>query len=180
MAFMVKTRAVGNAGPTSPGSAVLSQMIHIARASKALPQTLTEQLCRIWNGRCLIWALVGEVTTAIQNSDPVLKLSSSKLNAAGTAKVGTAYDIASTLNITSFEVGTMVTLKGDGTALMSPLVAGAGYVAATMWIAPGPGQIYITTGASKSGAMKWDIWYEPLDPGAYISAVDPVAPAILV
>jgi hypothetical protein len=178
MAFLVKTAQQRSGGPSNSGSAVIDQFIQVSRAAKALPQTATEQLFRIHGGRVLVKLLVGEVTTAIQSTDPVAKVSISKLSAAG-ALVGTAYDIASTLDMSSDEVGTMYGVEGDGTAITSGgQVAGSLEAFGTGFIAAGPGQIYLTTGASKTGAIKWDLWYQPLDPGAYVVAVDTATAAI--
>ena len=159
------------------GQEFVPAVVHVSREAKNLPQSTTQQLFKVAGGRVLVHRLIGEVTTVIQNSDPVAKVSASKLNAALDTLVGTAYDIASTLDMSSDEVGTIYTIEGDGTAIVSPQVAGAGYEAATKWIAP-QGQIYLTTGASKTGAIKWDIWYTPLDEGAYVVAVNTATAAV--
>lgn len=177
MAFLIKAGQSRTAGPSVTGDAVLNQWIHVARAAKALPQTTTEQLFRVKGGRVLVHLLIGEVTTVIEGTDPVAKITAGRLNAAGDTLIGTVYDIASTLNMSSDEVGTIYTVEGDGTAIISPQLAGAGYGAPQPWIMPN-GEIYLTTGASKTGAIKWDIWYQPLDAGAYVVAVDVATAAV--
>lgn len=160
------------------GKEVVRSVIHVARGALSLPQTTTQLLFKVSGGRILVHLLLLEVTTVIQSSDPVLKVSASKLNAALDTLVGTAYDIASTLDISSDEVGTMYTVEGDGTALVSPQVAGAGYGAqGVKWICP-QGQIYLTTGASKTGALKADIWYEALDEGVSVISFDTATVAV--
>ena len=125
----------------------------------------------------LVKLLLGEVTTVIQSTDPVLKVSYAALTNAG-ALVGTAYDIASTLDLSSDEVGTLYSVEGDGTAIISGnQVAGTVEAFGTGWVAA-QGQIYITTGASKTGNVKWDLWYQPLDPGAYVTAITTATAAI--
>ena len=178
MAFLIKSRRIQNAGPYTRGSAVIDQLIQVSRAAKNLPQTTTEQLFRVYGGLIWVRALIGEVTTIIQSSDPVIKITAGRLDDAG-ALVGTVYDIASTLNISSDEVGSIYTVEGDGTAIISPQLAGAGYMgaAANGWIMP-QGEIYLTTGASKTGALKWDLFYQPLYAGAYAVAVDTATAAI--
>lgn len=176
MAFLIKnSNTVRTAGVAGTGQALVGQAIHVNRPALALPQTLTEQLFRVIGGKIRVLGLVGTVTTVIQSSDPVLKVSSEALDAAG-ALVGTVLDVASTVDISSLEVGGMVFVEGDGTAAVKS-VAGAAFIGTNsgQWIAP-QGAIYITTGASKTGAMKWDLWYMPLDEGAYATAV-PVATA---
>lgn len=140
---------------------------HVSRAADTLPQTTTEHLFQVTGGRVLITLLFGEVTTIIQNSDPVAKLTS-------TPTTGTAFDIASTVDIKSCEVGSLITAEGDGTALIlasTTASAGAGLLNnLTAWICP-IGYIDLITGASKTGGIKWDLWYFPLDEGASVAAV---------
>ena len=137
--------------------------IHVARAADTLPQTDTEALFTIAGGRVLITALIGEVTTIIQNSDPVAKLTANPTT-------GSSIDIASTVDITSLEVGGFVVCEGDGTALVKSN-AGAAYMSGGVgfWVCPS-GTIDLTTGASKTGGIKWDLFYIPIDEGASVVA----------
>lgn len=159
---------------TSGQPAIVAQSIQVSQKSNdgsgvALPASTTGQLFRVKGGKVRVLALVGTVTTAIQNSDPVLKVSSKALDASSAA-VGTAVDIASTVDISSLEVGGMVFVEGDGTALVKSN-AGCAFIGAVTgnWIAP-QGEIYLTTGATKTGAIKWDLWYQPMDAGAFVEA----------
>lgn len=177
MAFLIKnSNKQLSSGYAPNGQAMLAQLIHVKRAALALPQSTTEILFRVYGGRVLVHALIGEVTTVIQSTDPVAKVTAGRLDDAS-ALVGTVYDIASTLDMSSDEVGTIYTVEGDGTAIDSPQLAGAGRLGASKWIMP-QGQIYLTTGASKTGAIKWDLWYQPLDEGAYATAIDVATAAI--
>lgn len=137
---------------------------HVARATDTLPQTSTDNLFTVAGGRVLITLLVGEVTTIIQNSDPVAKITS-------TPTTGTAIDVASTVDLTSLEVGGFVLCEGDGTALIKSNAGAAPGAASSSrpWICP-IGTIDLTTGASKTGAIKWDLFYVPLDEGASVVA----------
>ena len=180
MALLIKNKA-GNrfANPQQGGGqAVLEQWIQVSRPTLALPQTATQQIFRVYGGRVLVQALVGEVTTVIEGTDPVLKVSVSSLTDAG-ALQGTAYDIASTLDISSDEVGTLYGVEGDGSAITSGnQVSGSlEFNGGRQWLMK-QGQIYITTGASKTGAIKWDLWYMPLDSGAYVVSVNAATAAI--
>ena len=169
MALLIKNTNVGrSAGNFPTGQATLDQLIHVLTSARSLPQSTTDVIFKVRGGRVWVRLLIGEVTTVIQGTDPVLKVSSQKLDAAMTATVGTTYDIASTLDLSSDEVGTIYTVEGDGTAIVSPQVAGAGYFGALDGFIAPRGQIYLTTGASKTGATKWDLWYLPLDEGAYV------------
>lgn len=142
-------------------SSLLTLGTHVVKSSASLPQTATQHLFVIAGGRVLITLLFGEVTTIIQSSDPVLKITS-------TPTTGTAVDVASTVDASSLEVGGFLTVEGDGTALIKGN-AGAGLPGTGQgkWICP-IGYIDLISGASKTGAMKWDLYYVPIDDGAYV------------
>lgn len=134
------------------------------RATDTLPQTVAdpgEAIFTITGGRVLVTRLVGEVTTAIQNSDPVLSVCSAPTT-------GTAVVLASTVNSTSAEIGGFLSVEGDGTAIVLS-VAGAVLATAvpTGFIVP-IGSIGLISGASKTGAVKWSLTYFPLDEGAAV------------
>lgn len=173
MAFLLKNQHRPSQSSIQP--VILDQWIKVRQASStggalALPASTTGQLFRVRGGKVLVRALIGTVTTtAIQGTDPVMKFSSKQLDAASAA-VGTAVDIASTVDISSLEVGGTVFVEGDGTAMVKAN-AGATFIGTNsgLWIAP-QGEIYITTGATKTGGMIFDIWYQPIDPGSYVEA----------
>lgn len=178
MAFLIKSAKNRVAGPSSPGFAWLDQRELVSRAAKTVPQTTTEQLFRVYGGRVLVKALIGEVTTIMPATDAQLSVLSKKLDNAGAA-VGTAVTIASTVTSANREVGGTFYVEGDGTALVA---ANAGNVLigsnSGQWICP-QGEIYLNAAASSTtGAIKWDLWYQPLDPGAYVVAVDVATAAI--
>lgn len=170
MAMMIKDtkRPTGSSGR----QATLDQWIQVSQTSStgtgiALPATTTGQLFRVKGGRVLVRALLGEVTTVIQTQADNMKVSSKKLDNSSVA-VGTAVDVASNLDVTGIEVGGMLFVEGDGTALVKS-TAGAALIGANsgMWIAA-QGEIYLTTSATNTGAIKWDLWYQPLDAGAFV------------
>lgn len=172
MALLIKNQQGRTPGPTATGVGVIMQQIHVQRPALVLPQSTTQQLFQVIGGRVLVHALIGEVTTVLTATDPVAKISAQKLDAAMAATVGTAVDVASTVDISSLEVGGLVFVEGDGTAEVKSN-AGAAFMGTNTgkWVAPN-GQIYLTTGANNTtGAMKWDIWYQPLDEGAYVKAI---------
>ena len=74
------------------------------------------------------------------------------------------------MDLTSLEAGGFVVCEGDGTALVKSN-AGAAYMSAGVgkWVCP-IGTIDLTTGASKTGAFKWDLFYIPIDEGASVVA----------
>lgn len=175
MAFLIKnSKSIQNIGGAQP---VIDQWQRVNRASLTIPATTTQQLFRVYGGRILVKALVGEVTTVIQTQTDNMKVSSKALDTASAA-VGTAVDVASNLDITAMEVGGMYFVEGDGTAGVKS-TAGAALIGTNSgnWIAP-QGEIYVTTSATNTGAMKWSIWYLPLDPEAYVVPVDTATAAI--
>lgn|SRR3990167_5429675 len=176
MAFLIKSNSQANAGPSNPGAAVLNQWIHVARAAQALPQTTNEVVFQVYAGRVLVHLLIAEVTTVIEGTDPVSTVVAARQDAAG-ALVGTVYVVASSLDMSSDEVGTIYTVEGDGSAIISPQLAGSGYGQPQPWVMP-RGQIYHRTTASKTGALKWDIWYQPLDEGAYVRTIQTATAAV--
>ena len=169
MAFLLKNRA-GNqfAGGRD---AVVQQWIQVSRAALALPQATNQQLFRIYGGRVWVHLLIGEVTTVIEGTDPVPSIEYAALTTAG-ALVGTEYAIASTLNIASDEVGTLYGVEGDGTAITSGNQVAGSLESAFPGFVLAQGQLVLTTTGSRTGAIKWDLWYQPLDSGAYVDAID--------
>lgn len=177
MAFAIKNRTAAVASASRNGFATIDQWIHVTTAARTIPATTTDQIFRVKGGRILVKALVGEVTTVIQTQADNLKVSTKKLDNASVA-VGTAVDIAANLDITAMEVGGFYFVEGDGTAGVKSTAGGA-LIGANSgnWIAA-QGEIYLTTSATNTGAMKWDIWYMPLDEGAYVESVGVATAAI--
>lgn len=165
MAFAIKNqnRTYGSSTPIS----ILDQFILASQPAVILPATTTGQLFRVTGGRVLVRALVGEVTTATSATATNCKVSSKKLSNASVA-VGTAVDVASNVAVASQEIGALFFVEGDGTAMVTS-TAGAAFIGTNtgLWIAP-QGEIYLTTSATNTGVVKWDIWYQPLDPGAVV------------
>lgn len=172
MALMLKNRTFNRStgSASAQGYAYLEQLIHVSVPARTIPATTTDQLFRVKGGRVKVKALVGEVTTVIQTQADNMKVSSKKLDNSSAA-VGTAVDVASNLDITAMEVGGSVFVEGDGTALVKS-TAGAVLMGTNSgeWIAPQV-EIYLTTSATNTGAMKWDLWYVPLDEGAWVEPV---------
>lgn len=175
MAFIVKNRnQAGVSSASRQGFSTVDQWIQVTQATNAgagiaLPATTTGQLFRVKGGRVVVKCLLGQVTTVIQTQANNMKVSSKALDAASTA-IGSAVDIAANVDVTGLQVGGFYFVEGDGTA--GVLANAGGSLIGTnsgYWIAP-QGEIYITTSATNTGAMKWDVWYQPLDPGSFIEA----------
>ncbi len=156
---------------------VIMQQIQATCPARALPATTTDQIFRVRGGRVLVHLLMGEVTTIIQAQATNLKLTAKKLDNASVA-VGTAVDLTANVDINGKEVGSLHVALGSGAAAVhSNAGAGLATLGRIPFIVP-QGEIYITTGATSTGALKWDIWYQPLDAGAYIEPVVAAAVAI--
>lgn len=148
----------------------LGRGLIVTKAAQALPQSATATLFTVGGGAVLVTGLIGVVTTVIQNSDPVLSLGTAP--AVGTAQTS---GIATTTVLTSAEAGTLVTVA-DSAGLPTGLVvmatvakAGTAVFPASKPFVVSAGTITWTTGASKTGAMKWYLTYLPLDDAAYVS-----------
>lgn len=147
----------------------LSRGIAVVKAAQTLPQTATATLYTVTGGAILVTGLIGVVTTVLPASDPVLSL--------GTAPtVGTAQTsgIATTTVLTSAEAGTLVTVADavglpTGLVVMATAAKGGAVVFPSKPFVVSAGTITWTTGASKTGAMKWYLTYLPLDDGAAVS-----------
>jgi len=135
----------------------------LRRASKraeTLPATTTDNIFTVNGGRVLVYAFVGQVTTANSATATNLKVTS-------VPATGTAADIAANLAIASLEAGTIYVVEGDATALIGVSAGFAPALNALPFILPA-GTIRIETSATNTGASKWDVWYIPLDEGARI------------
>jgi len=99
-----------------------------------------------------------------------MKLSHKRLDNASVA-VGTAVDIAATAALTSKEVGSTISVLCSGAAFT---INNAGANLCTLGNGPfilPQGETYMTTTASQAGQIFFDIFYQPIDPGAYVTAV---------
>lgn len=160
MAFLAK-----NVGPSARyangDSPVLEQWIRVSRATDTLPATATETLFTVAGGRILMKAMIGEVTTVIQTQ--ACNLSVNVDSDAGGADV-----LASTLDISADAVGTYYGIEGDGTAVEDTGI-GWGRICLGGGVVIAPGIITLTTSATNTGSVKWDLYYLPLDPTAYVT-----------
>lgn len=174
MAFLVKNISKGRSvASNSADQGVLAQWIQVTRPAAATNVNATPEMCfRVFGGRVLVLRLVMEVTTAIGAAATTHKWSSKALSAAGVA-IGTAVDLtAASASLTGREVGATLTALGSGGA---GIINNAGAAITTLGTIPfvlPQGEVYSTTaGADTTGAVKYDIWYQPLDAGAYIVPV---------
>lgn len=131
------------------------------RALATLPQTAQSALFTV-TGRIKLIAIIGEVTTAIQNQANNTKLVSNPT-------VGADVDLCAVTSIANAAVGTQLSITG--TLANGLVVTPSGalvFQAAPLLIMPGT--IDLSCAASNTGAVKWKILYQPIDPGARVFA----------
>lgn len=137
---------------------------HVSRASDTLPTIgVTESLFLVTKGRIEVTLLVGEVTVDIEGTDPVLSVTSR-------ATTGSAVVLNSTVDLSSLETGGFVRVNGSGGALIkSNAGACLSLTVPSSFVVP-VGNIALIAGATKTGEIRWDLWYFPLDEGAIVTA----------
>jgi len=133
----------------------------VSKATATLPQSTTEAKWTITGGKVLICDIIGEVTTIIGAGANLLKLISNPT-------VGADVDLCATLDIDSAAVGSTFHITGTLTDAMVKKVSGAGDSQASP-IEVSEGTIDISCSASKTGSVKWVLFYIPIDAGAKVS-----------
>jgi hypothetical protein len=133
----------------------------VSTSSKTVPQNAASALFTVSGGRVVVLGIVGEVTTVIGGTTPNAKL-------VANPTTGTDSDITSAVAITSDPVGNLYGVATVGGALVvlesvaplnqTPFVVKAGTIDLNV------------SAADATGAIKWDLFYVPLDPGASVTA----------
>lgn len=136
--------------------------IHVVKPAFTLPASGSGALYTITGGRIMLVQIFGEVTTIIQAQACNTKLIS-------TPTTGTAVDMCAVLDITGDEVGCLYGITGIPADALIGTNAGLTPAMQKRLILP-IGTINLNTGATNTGATKWDAWYIPLDAGAAMVA----------
>jgi hypothetical protein len=153
----------------TPGASVMTDVglgFRVARATDTFPaSTLTagEPLFTISGGRVLVTRFFGEVTTGIAATDPVLSMTTAPT-------VGSAVVIASTVDSKSAEIGAFLSVEGDGSAIVLSVAGAILATAVPSSLVVAAGTINLIAGDDQAGAVKWTLYYVPLDMGAYVEA----------
>jgi hypothetical protein len=161
MAFLLKNATNPSTRLANGDAPVVSQWIRVQRATDSLPATTTETIFEVEGGRILLRALIGEVTTVIQTQ-------ACNLSVVVDSDAGAADDLASVADVSALAVGTLISPEGDGTTLLFGGV-GWGQPCPGQGVIINPGAIRLTTSATNTGSVKWDLYYLPLDPTAYVT-----------
>lgn len=137
-----------------------------AAASTALLfTTAAVPLFRVNVGRVLELAIIGEVTTVISNDATLAKWT-------GTPTTGTAVDLcANSATLATAAVGKLLVMTGTLATAMTIANAGGALWQVTSHVIS-PGTIDITGSVQGvTGAIKFSLWYLPLDDGATVTAI---------
>lgn len=137
--------------------------VAVSRATATLPASTLGHIFTISGGRILVKYLIGEVTTIIQAQACTVKVT-------GTPTTGTAVDwSAVSASISGLEVGGKFSLPAAAATALVTGNAGGVIAKGAEWVAS-VGTIDITTSATNTGSVKWDLIYIPLDTGATVVA----------
>jgi len=131
------------------------------RASATLPATTATPYFTV-TGKVRIISIIGEVTTAVQAQANAIKLISNPT-------VGADVDLCSTVEANAAAVGSLFTVTGTLANAMIKTVSGAVPQQASPVIVTA-GSIDLNTAATNTGATKWSVVWEPVDPGAMVIA----------
>jgi hypothetical protein len=131
------------------------------RAKANLPQTAAGSIFTV-TGKLVIYDIVGEVTTVIQNQANNTKLQS-------VPTVGSTTDMCSVADIANEAVGVNLFITGTlATALQ--ISAGGAFVRQAAPQVVTAGNIKLNCAASNTGQVKWVARWKPLEPGAFLFA----------
>ena len=151
--------------PSSVRQIALGNVVH--RAAALLPQTATQNIFTV-SGGIIVTSLTGRVTVVLGATVTTLTVGVTPSGGGSAQNAG----LASATAITSLPVNTVVSLGATvGAALVVGAAAGTPQVITTpAGLYVPAGTITITTSASDTGSMKWDMTYVPFDDGATVVA----------
>lgn len=133
----------------------------VLQPAKTVPQNALSALFTVAGGRVAVTGIVGEVTTVIGGTTPSAKL-------VANPTVGADSDIVTAVAITADAVGNLYGVSTVGGALavlesVAPLQQEAFVVKA------GTIDLHVSA-ADATGAIKWTLFYVPIDTGASVAA----------
>lgn len=139
--------------------------ILVSRATNTLPATATGNIFVVSGGRILVRGLVGEVTTAVQNQACTLAIGT-----APTVGTGSTTALGTASSIINAPIGTHVSANPGGAASTDLSTQAGVLIGGSALFVANIGNITITTSATNTGSLKWDLLYVPLDIGAQVVA----------
>lgn len=138
----------------------VAKPIRLAKATGTLPQSAAVAKFTV-TGRVLIVDIIGEVTTAIGAGANNMKLIVNPT-------VGADVDLCAVLDIDGDAVGTMYHITGTLADALIATTSGA-FESQSQVVEVSAGTIDISCSASKTGSVKWTLFYIPIDSGAKVS-----------
>lgn len=136
----------------------------VSRATAALPATTTGNIFTVTGGRILVVSLVGEVTTAVQNQACTVAI-----GYAPTVGTGSTTALGTASSVIAAPIGTHIGFNpGSATAVDLSTQAGVSVPSARFLV--DAGAITITTSATNTGSVKWDLIYVPYDTNVTVAA----------
>lgn len=138
--------------------------IAVSRTTATLPATATGNIFTVSGGRIMVVALVGEVTTAVQNQACTVAIGT-----APTVGTGSTTALGTATSVIAAPIGTHIG-SNPGGATVVDLSTQAGVALQSARFVVNAGSITITTSATNTGSVKWDLIYVPLDAGAQVVA----------
>jgi hypothetical protein len=135
--------------------------LRVDKAANTTPLASAD-LFTVSGGRVKVNLLVGEVTSLIETAATTVQFVSNPT-------VGAAVNLTgNTTDLTAAAVG--VQLGITGTAAGQVLLANALAPAQAAAVVVSAGKISVVYGAGSTGAIKYSLWYVPIDEGAYVEA----------
>jgi len=134
----------------------------VERAAANLPQGGASPIFQVSGGKCMV-EIIGEVDTIIQSGENNMKLTANP-------SVGADVDLCAQLDIDTDAVGTIYHLTGTLTDALVAATSGASE-SQVSGIIVAPGTIDLYCSGSKTGKVKWSLFYIPLEAGAVITTV---------
>jgi hypothetical protein len=139
----------------------VARAIRVERAKANLPQGIAVPIFTVSGGKILLCDIIGVVdTTVIQSGTNNMKLIANPT-------VGTDVDLCATVDIASDAVGTMYNITGTLSDAMIATTSGA-FESQNSPIVIAAGTIDLSCDASKTGKIKWTLFYIPIDSGAKV------------
>lgn len=136
--------------------------IRVDRATASLPQGTDDELFEVVGGRVAMTQILGEVTT-------VIGANASNHSLQCDPTTGTTSPLCAVLACANKEAGTLFSITG----LVSDAMVGddaGGAAMQTRPVALPIGHVELLTSGNNTGAIKWSMWYVPIDEGAYVVA----------
>jgi len=135
----------------------------VYRPAANLPATTTQNIFAISGGPVFVKGIWGVVGTVIESKATTIKLTMDPTTGADT-------DLCGTVDMNAAAAGSTVGLTNTfATAMDLSTDIGVSTADGLSFVLP-VGTIDLTTGSTATGTMSWYIRYEPLMPGAHISA----------